>query len=55
MKKRNWIEMATGKQMAFSPVCIGSKGGRKLYAITFTDGTEEDYYIDFDARTIEKY
>lgn len=55
MKLRNWIEQETGKQMAFNLVCVGSKGGRKIYAITWTDGTEEDYYIDFDRKTIEKY
>lgn len=55
MKKRNWIEKETGKQMAFSPVCIGSKGGRKLYAVDFVDGSEADYFIDFDKRTLEKY
>ena len=55
MKLRNWIEKAIGKQIAFSPVCIGSKGGRKLYAISFVDGTESDYFIDFDNETIEAY
>lgn len=55
MKLRNWIEETIGKQIAWSPICIGSKGGRKLYAVSFEDGTEAAYYIDFDNRTIEEY
>lgn len=55
MKLRNWIEVALNKQIAFSPVCVGSKGGRKLYSISFVDGTEADYFIDFDAKMIEEY
>lgn len=52
---RNWIEEATGKRIAWSPVCIGSKGGRKLYVVTFEDGTEAGYYIDFDRKELEEY
>ena len=52
MKLRNWIEQAIGKQIAWTPTCIGSKGGRKLYAISFADGTEADYFIDFDKHEI---
>ncbi len=55
MVLRNWIEKALGKQIAWRPVCIGSKGGRKLYAITFEDGTEGAYFIDYDHKTIEEY
>ena len=55
MKLRNWIEEAIGKQIAWSPVFIGRKGGRKLYAIQFMDGTEAEYFINFDNHTIEEY
>lgn len=55
MKLRNWIEEALGKQIAWSPVFVGAKGGRKIYAICFKDGTEVDYFIDFDHHTIEEY
>lgn len=55
MKFRNWIEQALEKRITFSPVCVGSKGGRNIYAVTFEDGTEADYYIDFDRKTIEEY
>lgn len=55
MKFRNWIEQALEKRITFSPVCVGSKGGRNIYAVTFEDGTETDYYIDFDRKTIEEY
>jgi hypothetical protein len=50
----NWIEVATGKQVQFSPVNIGYKHGRPCYAINFVDGTSGDYYIDFEDREIEK-
>ena len=52
---RNWMEKAIGKRLGFSPVCIGSKGGRKIYALRFEDGTEADYFIDFDRQEIEAY
>lgn len=52
---KNWIEEATGKQLAWSPVCIGIKGGRKLYAVNFEDGTEVAYFIDFDKKEIEEF
>lgn len=55
MKLRNWIEEAIGKQIAWSPVCVGSKGGRTLYVIQFINGTEADYFIDFDHHIIEEY
>lgn len=53
MKLRNWIERAIGKQFIWSPVCIGRKGHRKVYAIDWVDGTSGRYYIDFDEQTIE--
>ena len=52
---RNWIEEALQKQIAWTPVCVGKKGGRKLYAVTFEDGSEADYFIDFEKHEIEKY
>lgn len=52
---RNWIEQATGKRVAWHPVYVGSKGGRRIYAVMFEDGTEADYYIDFDRQTVEEY
>ena len=55
MKLRNWIEEMVGKQFCFSPVYVGSKGGRKLYSIDWIDGTSGDYFIDFDKHEIEEY
>lgn len=55
MKFRNWIEAALQKQIAWTPAYVGSKGGRKIYAVMFEGGTEADYYIDFDNKTIEAY
>lgn len=57
MKKylRNWLEEVIGKQIAFSPVYVGSKGGRKIYEVVFEDGTNKDYFIDFDHLEIEEY
>lgn len=52
---RNWIEEALGKQIAWRPCCIGYRGGRKLYVVTFEDGTEDTYFIDFDKQEIEAY
>ena len=55
MKLRNWIEEAIRNQMAWSPVCIGSVGGRKLYSITLANGDEMDCFIDFDNHIVEPY
>lgn len=55
MKFMNWIEEKIGRQITGAPVYVGSKGGRRIYAVTFTDGTEEDYYIDYDRKTVEAY
>lgn len=54
MKYRNWIEKALGKQTRWEPVRIGMRGGRDLYDVEFTDGTEGTYYIDFERKTIEE-
>lgn len=54
MKHRNWIEEAVGKKWCFSPVWIGTRGGRKVYSINWTDGTSGDYYINFDKHEIEE-
>ena len=51
---RNWIEEKIGKRITWSPVCIGRRGGLKVYSIDFEDGTEGMYYIDFDNQTIEE-
>lgn len=55
MTYRNWIEEALKKQLAWTPTYVGTKCGRKIYAVMFADGTEEDYYIDFESKTIEAY
>lgn len=52
---RNWIEVATGKELAWRPCCIGVKNGRKLYAVNFEDGTEVAYFIDFEKKTLEEF
>lgn len=52
---RNWIEKKVGKQMSNTkPTKIGYKHGRPCYSIDFTDGTSDDYFIDFDKKEIEK-
>ena len=66
MNFRNWIEKSLEKRIAFVPIIsfsnaitlyiyVGSKGGRKLYSITFEDGTEKDFYIDFEIQEINEY
>lgn len=55
MKTRNWIEETLKKEIAWSPYFVGWKNGRRLYTIRFNDGTEKDYFIDFDSKTIEEY
>ena len=54
MKLRNWMEEATGKQIA-RVTGVGSKGGRKIYAVTFMGGSEKDYFIDYDHKTVDEY
>ena len=55
MKLRNWIEFAIGKRLSFTPSWSGAwKNGRKVYYLDFEDGTEGDYYIDFDRKTVEE-
>lgn len=51
---RNWIEKAIGKEWRWSPTLIGYRGGRKVYAIDWMDGTSGDYWIDFDRHEIEE-
>ena len=53
MNLRNWIEEIIGKQIAWIN-CVGCENGRKVYAVTFMDGAEEDYFIDYDAKTAER-
>ena len=50
---RNWMEEQTGKRLGWQPLLVGSRGGRNVYAIRFEDGSEEDYFIDFDAKQLE--
>lgn len=50
---RNWMEEQAGKRLGWQPLLVGSRGGRNVYAIRFEDGTEEDYFIDFDAKQLE--
>lgn len=54
MNARNWIEKSIGKEWRFSPVCVGTKGGRKVFAIDWTDGTGGSYFIDFEKHEIEE-
>lgn len=54
MKLRNWIEEAIGKQIAWVNE-VGRKGCRKIYCVTYMDGTEDDFYIDFDRKEVERY
>lgn len=51
---KNWIEQAMGKEMAWSPIHIGYKSGRPIYLIVWRDGTEKEYYIDYENREIEE-
>jgi len=51
---RNWIEAALNKRLAImQPVSVGYRHGRKVYALFFEDGTNNDYFIDFDNQIIE--
>lgn len=52
---RNWIEKALKKRIACPPTYVGRVHGRRLYAVDFEDGTEGDYFIDYDKREIERY
>lgn len=51
----NWIEEYFQKEIAWRPICVGSRGGRKYYAVTFEDGTEGAYFIDWENHTIEPF
>ena len=52
---RNWIEEAMQKTMKWDPILIGMRFGKALYTICWLDGTEGDYFIDFENKTIEQY
>lgn len=54
MKCRNWIEEALERRIEWQPIYVGKKGGRKIYNIIFENGSEADYYIDYDRQTIEE-
>lgn len=49
-----WIEEVTGKELASRPMCIGCKHGKKLYLVSFEDGTECGYFIDFENHILEE-
>lgn len=51
---RNWIEESLESRITGSPVYVGSRGGRKVYEVTTEDGSSNDYFIDFDSKTIEE-
>lgn len=51
---RNWIEERLESKITGSPVYVGSRGGRKVYEVTTEDGSSNDYFIDFDSKTIEE-
>lgn len=51
---RTWVERATGAVIK-SIIPIGYADDRRLYAIMFADGTDGDYFVDFDGRTVEPY
>ena len=51
---RNWIERLVGKKVAWV-VPIGHRWGRALYAITDYDGNEEDWFLDYNTETGERY
>lgn len=51
---RNWIEEALRARIVWSPVNVGYRGGRKVYEVTTEDGSSNDYFIDFDSKTIEE-
>ena len=47
------LENITGKSVS-AITRVGQKRGRYVYAVDFTDGTETDYYINFEACYIEE-
>lgn len=50
----NWIEQALGRRITSVTRCLGIRGGRKYYEITFKDGSTKDYFIDYDNQTVEE-
>ena len=50
----NWIESFTHKRINWI-TRVGIVSGRTLYCLTFEDGTEEDWFIDFVNEIAEKY
>lgn len=49
----NWLDKLTGNAVAWvTPV--GYRHGRKVYAVVFEDGSEKDYYVDFERKTAEE-
>lgn len=50
-----WIERVTGKTLAWRPYWVCTRGGRNVYAVSFEDGTEGAYFLDFDTETMEEF
>ena len=42
------------KKMVWPPVKVGIRHGRECYSISFTDGSEEEFYIDYENKEIER-
>jgi hypothetical protein len=49
----NWLEKQVQGRIAWV-IPVGYRGGRRVFAVVFEDGTERDYYIDFDAKMVEE-
>ena len=50
----NWLENIIGKRIQ-SIIHVGWVHGSKVYCVVFLDGSEEDWFIDFDNKTAEFY
>lgn len=49
----NWLDKLTGNAVAW--VCHGGYiRGRHYYVVVFEDGTDKDYFIDFERKTAEE-
>ena len=51
---RNWLEKAVGHRVVRT-IGVGSKRGRKIYEVMYTNGQCEDWYIDYEKMTAEIY
>ena len=50
-----WIERVTGKTLAWRPYWVCTRGGRNVYAVSFEDGTEGAYFLDFENERLEEF